>query len=728
MAKTHRIISDYYQLDDKNRAEAIDLLIEEKTSDASRELISIYQNCEWRETKLQILKGLQNFHNQRALQFLFKIALDKKDLPLSEAAVESLSNTHSALAQRFLFQLYLHGPDYIKNAAIKAVAKNPTPQSGEVFLENLDKTLHENYLSTSKNLILSLGEARDHKAIPKLVELLSGHHPAEIKLAAVVSLGKLMRQTDEISKHEDVFKKDAIAHQLFTNSINQIQFRNQWKLEDYLEKYFLNEHFHPAILNEISSFDFDLIQAGLANYTEPKYLTKKLTLLFQTSLQSFDLQEMTGDEQKNHVYGLIAQYGHSGQQDYLVKNTEPANKAWLNAVAFSQPLAHQMFQTVFASDKFAHLELAQKIEVINSFSDSLYLTSFDQKKMLSIAKWTEKDFLKLTDAKLISRWVRLFADHQIESKSLAHWMTEHLKNPAYTDSVLYYIENCPSHLFHASLIEVVGEFADKLKLSWLKAATAQEIDVTEYPKWKPALEKLQKMKNTEVDAELLKFLGRHPVDGYESCVQAGLASKDVNCLLNAVIASKKYKSEVFSELLAPLLSSANLSVQGRAFDALLSFADLRAQRKSIDFFKDHYQNTEVFNKFVRSFILPKTESNYFYDILAAVHEKSVHSEQKESLGELMSRYETERKSNVAKHKPQAADLLKIDKFLETNIKEYAFLDENIKQTLRSAEIPFHHPEMYDEFIDKSAIILGYSKAIDLILEKTLGKKHLLPQL
>lgn len=728
MAKTHQIISDYYQLDDKNRAEAIDLLIEEKTSDASRELISIYQNCEWRETKLQILKGLQNFRNQRALQFLFKIALDKKDLPLSEAAVESLSNTQSSLAQRFLFQLYLHGPDYIKNATIKAVAKHPTPHLGEVFLENLERTLQENYLSTSKNLILSLGEARDHKAIPKLLELVSGTHPADIKVAAVVSLGKLLRSADEILPHEDFFKKDPIAQQLYTNSVNQIQFRNQWKLEDYLEKYFQNEHFHPAILNEISSFDFDLIQAGLESYTDVKFLTKKLALLFQTSLHKVDLHETAASVHKDHIYDLIAQYGHSDQYDYLTKNVSLQNKAWLNAVALSQPLAHQIFQSLLSSDEFAGLVLAEKIEVINSFSDSLYLTSFDQKKMLSIAKWVEKDFLKLTDAKLVSRWVRLFADHQIESKNLTHWMNEHLKNPVYTDSVLYYIENCPASAYHVSLVEMVTDLSEKLKVSWLKSATAQDIDVTEYPKWKPALEKLQKINHVDVNVELLKFLSRHTVEGFEVCVQAGLVSKDINEVLNAIIASKKYKSESVCDLLAPLLGSKNLSVQGRAFDALLSFADLRAQRKSIDFFKDHYKNAEIFNKFVRSFIIPQTDATYFYDILMQIHEKTESHEQKESLGELINRYELERKAAVNKNKPQAADLVKIDKFLETNIKEYAFLDENIKQTLRSAEIPFHHPEMYDEFIDKSAIILGYSKAIDLILEKTLGKKHLLPQL
>lgn len=728
MAKHHRIISDYYQLDDKNRSEAIDLLIEEKNSDASRELISIYQNCEWRETKLQILKGLQGFHNQRALQFLFKIALDQKDLPLSETAVESLSNMPHALAQRFLFQLYQHGPDYIQNAVIKALAKKPTAQLGEFFLKNLDETLQENYLSISKNLILSLGEAREHKAIPKLLALLPSTHPLDIKVAAVVSLGKLLRSAEALLPFEDLFKKDPIAHQLYTSSVNQIQFRNQWKLEDYLEKYFQNEHFHPAILNEISSFAPELIEAGLAFYKDPRFVTKKLALLFQTSRHEIDLSESVVGQQKDQVFELIAQHGSAAQQDYLSKNKAIQSKSWLNAVAFSQPSAHQIFQTVLNSDEYADLELSQQIEVINSFSDSLYLTSFDQKKMLSLAKWVEKDFLKLNEAPLISRWVRLFADHQIESKNLSHWMVEHLKTPSYTDSILYYIENCPNHTFHAALIEIANDLSPHLKVSWLKSAAAQDIDVTEHTKWAPPLEKLDKLNLTDVQAELLKFLSRHPIDGFEKCIQAGLASKEMNSLLNAIIASKKYKPEVSCDLLAPLLNSPHLSVQGRAFDALLSFADLRAQRKAIDYFKDHCKKPEVFGKFVRSFIIPKTEATYFYDILVNTLAQVESPEQKESLGELINRYDLERKSTLTKNKPQAADLLKIDQFLESNIKEYVFLDENIKQTLRSAEIPFHHPEMYDEFIDKSAIILGYSKAIDLILEKNLGKKHLLPQL
>jgi hypothetical protein len=70
----------------------------------------------------------------------------------------------------------------------------------------------------------------------------------------------------------------------------------------------------------------------------------------------------------------------------------------------------------------------------------------------------------------------------------------------------------------------------------------------------------------------------------------------------------------------------------------------------------------------------------------------------------------------------------LDRRLLERLPDYAKLDEAVKAALRSAELPYAHPEMYDEFVDKSASVIGYCKAIDLMLEKSLGRRALFPKL
>ena len=86
--------------------ETIEILKHFKTADAARELIQLYNSCEWRDYKLQILDAVTEIPHQRSIQFLFKIALETKDLPLSEKAISSLAQIKHPLAVRFLNHQY----------------------------------------------------------------------------------------------------------------------------------------------------------------------------------------------------------------------------------------------------------------------------------------------------------------------------------------------------------------------------------------------------------------------------------------------------------------------------------------------------------------------------------------------------------------------------------------------------------------------------------------------
>src|SRR6476620_9102389 len=90
--------SYYHSVHDSEREQVILLLGEMPEADAARELIQLYQDCQWRDTRFQIIRALARHPHQRSLEFLFGLAQTVADLPIAEAAIWSLGQSHHRLA------------------------------------------------------------------------------------------------------------------------------------------------------------------------------------------------------------------------------------------------------------------------------------------------------------------------------------------------------------------------------------------------------------------------------------------------------------------------------------------------------------------------------------------------------------------------------------------------------------------------------------------------------
>ena len=69
---------------------------------AGRELLFLYEECAWRATRLGVLRELHRFGQPRVLEFLMRVATAQDDIPLCEAAIESLGRSKARVAARFL--------------------------------------------------------------------------------------------------------------------------------------------------------------------------------------------------------------------------------------------------------------------------------------------------------------------------------------------------------------------------------------------------------------------------------------------------------------------------------------------------------------------------------------------------------------------------------------------------------------------------------------------------
>lgn len=714
--------------------EHIEILGEFKTADAVRELIQIYKNCNWRETKFQILSEVSKLSHQRSFQFLFQIALEHKDLPLSEKAIQCLSMMNNPVVRRFLNHQYKSGPSYLKPALIKALAAVPDRTLAHDFFDDLKKAMTSDQDLLAKNLTLALGEFKYAPAAEYLFEIVSNKKNRDIALSAVVSLGKILRSAEKFETLDSQFKKDSFEYQIYQTSLHQIQFRSQWKLEDYLQKYYSSQKYHPALFFEIASFAESEIIAGLELFATNDNFEKTLTLLSHlphSISEPLYLKFLSVTENKNIIFSSLSQHQSADYKKLILQFKDIANGEWLNALIHVLPNADEIFKDLFLSDEYTHLPDDQKMQMLNSLSDYLSTYTGDSKKINSCGKWIETCLYAEKNESLIGRWLRLMSDSYYEPTSVTSYVSKNIKNKKIAASALYYMKSNPHHSFSEVLLQSYDELVTNLKFgsAYFKALTAQSFDSATADKFSPVIKKTWLLNDINLNIDLLKFIEKHPLIDLKPLVLEGLASIDHQTQLFSVIAAKMFKDESLSEILAPYLKSQNVRIKGRTLDTLLAQPGLRAKRLVIDSLKENISDIEYCDKVIRSFNPPENSSDYFCNIVSEIIHSNPNHELIENLLEFQIQLRASQKADVnVGFSSNAPDIQKIEKDLEKKLIHYKFYDETAKSALRSAEVPFHHPEMFDRYIDKSVIILGYSKAIDIILEKQLGRKILFPAL
>ena len=183
----------YHSVHDSERADVIALLGSMDDPAAARELTALYAECEWRSTRLQIIRALAQNPGQRGLELLFQLAQEKQDLPIAEAAVWSLGQTHHVLAARFLVHFYASCDEFLKPTVVGALGQIPDRTLAAQFLAELPRALKANQSALVKNLVLTLGELKVREALPLLQELAADRLQPGTALGALVAIGKIAR-------------------------------------------------------------------------------------------------------------------------------------------------------------------------------------------------------------------------------------------------------------------------------------------------------------------------------------------------------------------------------------------------------------------------------------------------------------------------------------------------------------------------------------------------------
>ena len=105
---------DYQSVHARVRSEALTLLNDLLEPERTRELIWFADECQWRETRIDIIRTLGVKPLQRGLEFLIYLATDDTDLGMCREAITALGRSQTPLAARYLATRYQTGPESLK--------------------------------------------------------------------------------------------------------------------------------------------------------------------------------------------------------------------------------------------------------------------------------------------------------------------------------------------------------------------------------------------------------------------------------------------------------------------------------------------------------------------------------------------------------------------------------------------------------------------------------------
>jgi hypothetical protein len=199
----------------------------------------------------------------------------------------------------------------------------------------------------------------------------------------------------------------------------------------------------------------------------------------------------------------------------------------------------------------------------------------------------------------------------------------------------------------------------------------------------------------------------------------------------ALAASKYNHDETVWNRVYEFLDHQNLSLRIRAIDSLCEGGGYTQHEKLFTWAEQHLENTLLIQKIFDS-LHPQLEhdyqsihkklENWILERKGALQQPEILQQASTLYAQLHAGIEKKKIESFYSKDIPLDQKNKLDQALLKGIPVYFQLSTGIQSILRSAELMWQYPELYDESIDKSTALIQFTKAIDIFLQGKLGQK------
>jgi HEAT repeat protein len=731
--------------DESARHRAIMELAAKGGMNSARILIETFERSVWRDTKIAIIQALGLVRHGRSLEFLCRLASDPNDYGLASEAVLSLGALDHPVGGEFLASL-LRTPNHpLTREALTALAnQNFFPCEPEIATILDDKTA-DLPPAVRQNAVIAAGLRGYRRFLVPISSMVQSKQVGPLFNTAMMALGRIGdRSSLEMLEHLDT-RYRSFAHQLKLAALDHLRLSATYTVEDAVQAILIAKS--PTALKQawivLGSFSQESAREALqilASEGDAVLKTLERAFLFDPKKLHEDLRFLA-DQAVDFPLGVFAALGrlHSLHQpsnvmiaalrkisdDFFIRFTACVrlDKAWSDLVGIVAETGATM---------------ANRQNALNSLIAQHLMSGMGSETKELIGKQLIRVLESMDHPELSSRVIRAIGQLRYCGPDALNILRDRLKGGIQPEASYAALVMCESEdairIITKRLRQIlpVAESAGEVRMAIHSLARSEgACDAS-------CLAQISPDALDEMRVAILKILTLSPAKEMQDFIALRLRDGDFQARLLAVAAAKHHQSDEVAESLFEYLDHPNHALAGRALDSLVTSFGSKEHLRVFERMRSRSGDEVLFKKVFRS--LKPREGESYKGVLTCLdvlirERKGVMTDQDMVQAALnlrdnlvvMTAMAAVDTADSLKAKLKEVDRHAIDASLGKELRGFEKYSATIKSVLRSGEVTWQNPELFDARVDKSTVLVQYVKAIDLLLQEKIGSQMFLGQ-
>jgi hypothetical protein len=697
----------------------------------------------WRSTRFEIIRAIGRMRHQRGVEFLLRITWNLKDLPQAAEAVLALGETYSAVAGEYLLRLLLAKEYPLHREVVIALANMPLlPCEQELiaFIEGSAGTISPNLF---QHVLLSLGRKGSNKAwsvVSRFLEEGVQVNQTPAFNAALLAAGYIGDSQALKTLNSLDTRRMPFTHELKLVSMERIHDRLRLSIEDVAELLLEASEslYQGQALQYLKAFPRELAWEACEILVAEDEVD--ILCLIRTALYDPKRAQADADFIVTHFDNLDLDIAAA-----LIREHRKVDGEYLSALCSRLPIdaAIELYSRV--RDRLAVVKLewwvsnpdlnpATRVSAINAMVAQVHMAGHRSGVDTECGRLLMQSLDNVGQEHLKQRIIRAFGQIGYARKRVFNRLQKVISK----NTSVYY-----------SLSSMGGEFAARTILRRIKKLSAKEQDSKEMLEALIALSKMGKIPDTtpltnlqigqsaQKKIALLSIMCSNTVFGYLDLIYDELKGDDFHGQMLAIVAAKHNHDQRIMDCLFGFLDDHNEQLAERALDSICRGGGPEEHLRLIMRIRhdEKYQQRERALKIFLS-LKPKPDMNY--GPLVVEIDELLRLEYEIGLEQEVVAAAINFRDNLLLHSSQHFSKQPADKDLDQTqiygfykdtelslthvFEKYDSYSSSVKAVLRNAELTYLNPNLFDETVDKSTIVVEYVKSIDLILQDHFGNQ------
>ncbi len=707
--------------DQATQQQALEAIVASQEADRARLLIALLHYSMWRHNTIALLRAIGGTSERRGVEFLIRFVRQQDDLPLAAEAVLALGSAGSHLAGEFLLSIVKDENHGLRREAIAGLAAMPHFPC-DALLATIIKGADDNP-NLQSAAIVALGRRCARSALPCILDKLHSKHES-VANACLLAIGHLAdaNTIGEILQSANTHR-NLLLSELALYVEDKVHLRAQDNIDDMVVSALTNtqrgwhtsfriiKEYPPEKIWEV----FELLRDDISPNNE--CLIRAATFCPERCAEDFAFLQ----RQQNRIDVSCA------------ANLLRLCLDWLNENVFLQFRPEYACELLKCVRWPALLDLepvlftaADDTQKLN-FADALIAQNFMTGNANEAhCEWLYKQYKIANSQPLAGRMMRGLAQLSYTKRNFSNDLRDALNSPD-NSGAYYCLGLIPRAVSERVLIErldtvIKREHQQEIANSLYRLS---ELGTLENPS---VIARLQQPSPVTLDMDILKILVFNRVSGFDGFISKMLQTEDLAKQLLAVAAIATNASKDLCKQLFPFLHSASAQLRARALHSLCVKGNAKQHAELFSWFHQYAFNSETAHKILRC-LTPKESESY----LAVVRQLQAFIEipagpfvDDQLMQELISLCDTLQvhycKAEDISNDQTPQDLHQQDEALTREIGGFAHYNESVRTILRNAELTWQHKELFDDNVDKSTMLVQYTKSADLLLQEHIGEK------